>query len=291
MATVGYATLDVIPSMKGLRSQLERQAGGDFAAAGRTGGKKYGDAAGREAGTSFRSRFSGAMKGFAPLAGIGLGAGVVSLFKDAVAGASDLAETGNKINVIFGSAASEIGAFATDATQNILLTEQAALDAAATFGVFGKSAGLSGADLAGFSTELTALASDLSSFHNTSPEQAIEAIGSALRGEAEPLRAYGVLLDDATLKQEALAQGLIEDTKAALTPAQKVMAAYGQVLEQTTDAQGDAANTIDSLSNQQKILNKQWEEMKTRLGSELLPATTAFVSFLASDALPVLEDA
>ena len=40
---------------------------------------------------------------------------------------------------------------------------------------------------------------DLASFHNTSPEEAIEAIGSAFRGEAEPMRKYGVLLDDASL--------------------------------------------------------------------------------------------
>jgi hypothetical protein len=54
--------------------------------------------------------------------------------------------------------------------------------------VFGKSAGLAGDDLVKFSTDFTGLASDLASFNNTSPEEAITAIGSALRGEAEPLR-------------------------------------------------------------------------------------------------------
>jgi hypothetical protein len=39
------------------------------------------------------------------------------------------------------------------------------------------------------------------------------AIGSALRGEFEPIRQYGVLLDDATLRNRALKLGLIESAK------------------------------------------------------------------------------
>jgi hypothetical protein len=38
-------------------------------------------------------------------------------------------------------------------------------------------------------------------------------LDAALRGEAEPLRAYGVFLDDATLRQAALSLGLISTTK------------------------------------------------------------------------------
>ena len=96
--------------------------------------------------------------------------------------ASDLAETANKINVVFGDAAASINDFAANAATNLGQTQQAALDGAATFGVFGKSAGKSGDDLAEFSTSLVTLSSDLASFYNTSPEQAIEAIGAALRG-------------------------------------------------------------------------------------------------------------
>ena len=86
--------------------------------------------------------------------------------------------------------------------------QQQALDAAATFATFGGAAGLAGDDLVNFSTGFVGLASDMASFNNTTPEQAIQAIGAALRGEAEPMRQYGVLLDDATLRQKALELGL-----------------------------------------------------------------------------------
>jgi hypothetical protein len=119
----------------------------------------------------------------------------------------------------------DIERFAEGAASSLGQTKQQALDAAATFATFGKAAGLSGQDLSKFSTDFVSLASDLASFNNTSPEQAINAIGSALRGEAEPLRQYGVLLDDASLRQAALELGIISTTKNALTPQQKVLAA------------------------------------------------------------------
>src|SRR5205085_11909783 len=145
------------------------------------------------------------------------------------------------------------------------------LDAAGTFGTFGKAAGLSGDDLVSFATGFNGLSTDLASFFNSSPEEAMEAISSGLRGEAEPLRKYGVLLDDAQLPQEALKQGLIKTTKDALTPQQKILAAQALIYAQTKDAQGDFAKTSGGLANQQRILSAQWKEAKTRLGTTLLP--------------------
>lgn len=290
MATAGYATLDVIPSVKGMRAKLEQQTGRDFAAAGRRGGEQFGDAAGKSAAGRFKSRFGSVGRDvFAPLAGLAAGAVVVDLFKDAISGASDLAESGNKISVIFGDAAGEVQAFADKGAKSLGQTKLAVLNAAGSFGTFGKAAGLSGSELAGFSTKLAGLSTDMASFFNTSPEQAIEAIGAALRGEAEPIRAYGVLLDDATLRQEALRQGLIQTTKQALTPQQKVLAAYQVILQQTSDAQGDFERTSDGLANQQRILTAQWSEMKTELGSKLLPVATETVKVFNDGVLPAME--
>lgn len=291
MSTVGFATLDVIPSVKGLRSELEKQTSGDLAAAGKRGGKRFGDAAGTEASSGFKSKFANGLRGFNPLAGLAVGAGAVALFKGAIAEASDLGEAGSKINVIFGDAAATVSAFADAASESIGQSDLQARNAAATFGVFGKSAGLAGEELAGFSTEMTKLASDLASFHNTDVQTAIEAIGSGLRGEAEPLRAFGVLLDDATLRTEALAQGLVKTTKSALTPQQKVLAAHAVIMRQTADAQGDFERTSDGLANSSRDLAADWADMRAALGEELLPAAQAFVGFTKDEMLPALSTA
>lgn len=290
MTSVGWSTLDVIPTVKNLRSELEKQTSRDFAAAGRKGGQQFGDAAGKEAGGRFKQRFSPLLRNaLAPLAGVAAGAGIASLFKGAIDEASALAESGNKIDVVFGDAGSQINKFAEGAADSIGQSELAARNAAATMGVFGKAAGLTGDELAGFSTQLTSLASDLASFYDTSVEQATQALGSGLRGEAEPLRQYGVLLDDATLRQEALRQGLIETTKQALTPQQKILAAHAVILEQTADAQGDFTRTSDGLANSQRQLSADWANMRAELGEKLLPATQAFVGFLKDEGLPALS--
>ena len=89
----------------------------------------------------------------------------------------------------------------------------------------------------------------MASFKNTSPEEAITAIGAALRGESEPIRRYGVLLDEATLKHRALALGIISTTDQALTPQQKVLAATAEIYRQTGDIQGDFTRTSEGLAN------------------------------------------
>jgi hypothetical protein len=210
--------------------------------------------------------------------------------RDSITAAGNLAETQNKVGVIFRNSADEVERFATNSRRNILLTQQQALDAASSFGIFGKSAGLTGGDLADFSTDLTGLASDLSSFSNTTPEQAIDALGSALRGESEPIRSYGVLLDEATLRQRALRMGLIETTTQALTPQQRVLAAYNEILAQTTLQQGDAARTQDSYSNQVRILSKNWADFQVQIGTELLPVATRLIRFLNDEGGPVARD-
>ena len=213
-----------------------------------------------------------ALKGMAAAGAAVAGTALVAFLSDAVGAASDLNETVAKTGQIFGQEALPgLEAFAEGAAESLGQSKQQALDAAATFGVFGKSAGLAGEPLADFSRQMVTLTSDMASFSNTTPEEAIEAVGAALRGEAEPIRKYGVLLDDATLRQRALKLGLIATTTEALTPQQKVLAAQAEILAQTSDAQGDFARTSDGLANQQRILAAEFENAKTSLGEVLLP--------------------
>ena len=101
--------------------------------------------------------------------------------KSSITAASDLQETLSKNKQIFGASAQSVEAFAKTASSAFGQSQQQALDAATSFAIFGKAAGLSAGELVKFSTDFTVLASDLASFSNTSPEEAITAIGAALR--------------------------------------------------------------------------------------------------------------
>jgi uncharacterized protein with HEPN domain len=136
--------------------------------------------------------------------------------------------------------------------------------------------------------EMTELATDLASFHNTSPQEAIEALGATFRGEMEPIRKYGIVLDDASLRQVALSENIIDNVKEALTPQQKILAAHAAIMRKTNLEQGDFAKTSESLSNKQKILSAEFANFQVELGQKLAPAFEKIVD-LAGDMLEGLD--
>ena len=216
--------------------------------------------------------------------GVAVGAGA---FK-AVQSASDLAEATAATEQIFGDAADAVLKFSETAATAFGQSKQEALEGAQIFGTFGKAAGLAGDDLSGFTTGLLGLASDIASFRNASPEEVIQAIGAGLRGEAEPLRRFGVLLDDATLKAEALALGIYSGNK-PLTQQQKILAAEAVIYKQTADAQGDFARTSDGLANSQRILAARFSNVIATLGEKLLPVALTVSNFFLDKVIPTIE--
>jgi hypothetical protein len=219
-------------------------------------------------------------------------AAVGSFVAGSVASASNLIETQGKINIVMGSSAKAITEWSQTSVKALTMTRTEALNAAASFGIFGKSAGLSGPALSNFSTNLVQLAADLASFHNTSIEQATTALSAALRGESEPIRAYGVLLDDASLRQKAFALGITDTVNNVLTPQQRVLAANVLIMEQTRDAQGDLARTGGNLAGQQRMLTANMGELSTVIGMAFLPAMTEAVTatnLLATEGMPQIK--
>jgi len=237
--------------------------------------------------TDFGNKIGEASKKAAvALSAIGIAA--VTGAAKAVSLASDYAESQSKVGEIFGASAVAVEAFAATAATSLGQSKQDVLNAAGTFGIFGDAAGLGGQDLVDFSNNFTTLASDLASFNNTSPQEAVEAIGSALRGESEPLRKYGVMLDDAAMKAEALAQG-IYNGKGPLTQQQKILASTALIFQKTTKAQGDFARTSGGLANQTRIMKAQLANAATTVGTALLPIALKLSNFFAQKVIPIVE--
>jgi murein DD-endopeptidase MepM/ murein hydrolase activator NlpD len=129
------------------------------------------------------------------------------------------------------------------------------------------------------SVQFTKLATDLSSFNNVPVEEALLAIRSGLVGEAEPLRRFGVLLNEAAVKAEAYRSGIAK-VGAVLTEQQKVQARANLIMAQTKLAQGDATRTADSFTNQLRKLKNQVSDTATELGLKLLPIATLVLNKL-----------
>ncbi|AYN55887.1 tape measure protein [Microbacterium phage Coltrane] len=260
------AWVRIVPSMEGAQGEIAKGLGD-------AGIDKDAEEAGKKAG----NKFSTGMKAAITLASGAIVGGVTKLFGDAIANASDLNEAGTAVQAVFGDATTGINKWAETAATGFGQSQLQALNAAKGFGVFGQAAGLTNEENAKFSQGLTELASDFASFHNVSPEEAIEAIGAGLRGEAEPLRKFGVLMDDASLKAKAMELG-IYDGNGTLTQQQKILAANALITEQAGAAQGDFARTSDGLANQQRILDASLTDLSATVGQAFLPVMQGIIA-------------
>lgn len=211
--------------------------------------------------------------------------------KSTVDSASDLNESLSKSTVIFDDQAKAIQDFAKTADKQLGLSQKAALEAASNFAILGKGAGLTGKNLTTFSTDLTTLAADLASFNNTTTDEAILALGAGLRGEAEPLRRFGILLSQQALDAKATELGLWDlievngKLKPVISEQNKVIARNAIIMEQTSLQQGDFARTADGAANKQRILAAELENTKAQIGQGLLPAYQKLLDLI----LPLTE--
>ena len=232
----------------------------------------------------------------ARVGGIGLTAlggaaiGAAAMLKPMLNMAASVEESLDKNNIVFGESSALVEKFAETSLKSFGVTRNAALEATGVIGTLGTAMGISEEESASMATTLVGLAGDMASFGDVSVEETLLALQSGLRGEAEPLRRFGVLLDAATLKAKALEEGIISNTKSALTPQQKALAAYKVILEQTAIQAGNWEQTIDSATNQQKLLKGTFVELSTSIGKTLLPAFTAIVTHLNDVIIPEIID-
>jgi len=228
--------------------------------------------------------------GMGAFAGIGTAvAGAVMTLKPMVAAAADVEESLSKNRVLFGDAAVAAEQFAESSADAFGISRRDALEAVGVFGALAHAMGMPQAEGVDLSVTMTKLAADMASFGNVGVEETLTALQAGLRGEAEPLRRFGVLLDAATLKTKALQMGLIENEKQALTPQTKALAAYEVILEQTVVQQGDAEKTSDSLTGQLRRLAATFDDVSVAIGEGLLPVVTDVITAFNENLLPSIK--
>ena len=197
-----------------------------------------------------------------------------------VKNASDLGESINAVEVVFKDASKTITDFSEIAATQAGLSMEAFNSQAVLTGSLLQNFGLSADESAEQTVRLAKRASDLASVFNTDVEQAMGAINAALRGETEQIRRFAVSIDDATLKNKAMAMGLA-DSEGEITRSAKSLAALELVMEQSADVQGDFINTSDSLANSTRIMKADFTNVSAELGQNLLPIATTVVAILA----------
>ena len=223
------------------------------------------------------------------IAGAFAGAQLLGFAKDAIDSASNIGEQLSKLNTLIPESAGKFDEWSNTTAKAMGIAKGDALEAAGNFVNLFKAAGKLGDEGIAASQVFVKLASGMASFNNASPEDTLRALESGLRGEFEPLRKYGILLDDATLRQKAFEKGIIQSERDALTPQQKTLAAYEAILGQAGVQLDDFTRTSDSAANKQRALSAQFEDVKTKIGTALQPAFETLLKLAEEKLLPVFE--
>ena len=198
-------------------------------------------------------------------------AGAVARFSgQMVTMASSVEEMQAKSSVVFGqfvgSVRKELETFGDAVGRSTFELESMASQVQDTFVPLGFARG----DAAKLSMQLTKLAVDVASFNNATDIDTMRAFQSALVGNHETVRRFGIVITEAELQQELFRMG-IRKSKNEITAQEKVQARLNLIIAGTTDAQGDAERTSDSFANTMKALKAEMQEFIVEAITPLLP--------------------
>jgi hypothetical protein len=180
------------------------------------------------AGLSINALERGAIAGSGALRGLGrnvafaslgfIGAyGLVGFIRQAIEGVSELNNQTVRSVTVFGNEAGAIQKFAKGATHELSLADQTALQMADDFGTVFRASQISAAQTRSFSEDLVKVAAAISLARGEAdPERAEQALRVALVGRGRALRQYGIVLDQTSVKQEAVRLGLVPVDQAAV---------------------------------------------------------------------------
>lgn len=164
------------------------------------------------------------------------------------------------------------------------------LEAQGSFNQLLEGYGLAEDKAAQMSKQLTQLGYDLSSLWNVDVDTAMKRLQSGMSGQIKGLKAWGINLSVAQLRETALAHG-IELSTAKMTEAQKATLRYITLMEKTTNVQGDLARTLITPANALRIFEQQVTQARRALGNivsvvavKVIPVFQAFISIITKAA-------
>ena len=208
---------------------------------------------------------------------LGAAFGISVGIKDAIENASRLEETLNRFDVVFGKLSQQQRKWAEDFADRVGRSKTEVLEFMSGVQGIAIPLGLNEDDAVRMSQTLTQLSYDIASATNVSDPQAFEAVKKAILGETESIKGLDVILNEAAVSAQLLADG-IKPTEA--TEAQKAMARYNLILENSKTMHGDLERSLFGFANQLKALQAAWVDTSTAIGQAFLPYATVLLNYL-----------
>ena len=211
--------------------------------------------------------------------------------KKLVDAAGDLQQSIGGTTAVFENASGAVNNFTKNAADLVGMSENAARTITSKLGASLKGFGMSTDEAAKQSINLTTIGADLAATLGGKTEDAVGALGSALRGEYDPLEAFGIALKASEVNAKAVSMGLAS-SESNVSAYAKGQATLAIITERSAFAQGQFAREADTAQGQAQRAAAKTADASAKLGESLLPIYTKIqegIGFVA-DAFTTLPD-
>lgn len=201
-------------------------------------------------------------------------AAAASLFvKQAIGAAVAAEEAGSAFATTFGPATQQASAFVEEFAHKAGFANYQLEQMLAVTGNVVQGLGATEQESLALSQRMATLAGDVASFSNASggAQAVMLALQSAINGEREALKTYGLAVSEAEVQQKAF-EMTGKTSVAELTRMDKALATVEVAYGKASKAVGDLDRTQDSHANTMRRVQASYEELKVTAGESLLPA-------------------
>ena len=210
----------------------------------------------------------------------------------AIQAASSAQEAAGAFGTTFGKSAEQLNKELAKNANLFGLTTAEAQQLISVFGSVAQGIGFTQEESADLSSDLFNLAGDIASFNNITAgaEPVLQAFRSALVGEREALKTYGIAITEAEVQTKAFEQ-TGKTSADALTRQEKALATTALIFERSAVQQGNAAREASGFAAQQLIARSATQELREEIGEQLLPAAGEILktfNIIRTDATPKL---
>ena len=211
--------------------------------------------------------------------------------KKLVDAAGDLQQSIGGTAAVFEDASGAVNDFTKNSADLVGMSENAARTITSRLGASLKGFGMSTEEAAEQAINLTKTGADLAATLGGKTDDAVAALGSALRGEYDPLERFGIALKASEVNAKAVSMGLAS-SESNVTAYAKGQATLALITERSAFAQGQFAREADTAQGQAQRAAAKTADASAKLGESLLPIYTKIqqgIGFVA-DAFTTLPD-
>lgn len=234
------------------------------------------------------SKLGGSARKLGKTAAVGFGlvaAGVTAVGVASVKSASRQQQAFGALDSVYGKNARTVKKWAADAADSVGLARSEYAELSTVVGSQLQNMGVSQKKSAKASDELIRKGADLAATYGGSVADAVSAVSSLMRGEADPIERYGVSIKAVDINARLAATGQDKLTGAAAKQA-RTQALLGLLTDQTAKTQGAFARESNTLAGQQERLRAKFENIKATIGARLIPMLTRLMVWFGERVLP-----